>query len=336
MNDSARLNQCPERLNKSTLLSDNPVQSFIQGTIVARDLNDLYYFVQVVDHGGFAPAGRALGVPKSKLSRRIALLEARLDTRLIHRSTRQFNVTEAGRTYYTHCRAMLVEADAAEESIAMNQAEPRGIVRLSCPVALLESRVGDMLAAYLAAHPLVELHLDATNRRVDVVGEGLDVAIRVRPPPLEDSDLVLRVLSDRGQCLVASPALLERCGGLPASPADLAELPSMDLGAPQSEHAWHLQSPDAAKATIHHRPRLVTQSMPALRTAAIAGVGVVQLPRMMVNHWIASGELTHVLPAWQPRREIIHAVYPSRRGQLPAVRALLDLLVAQFQALDED
>lgn len=301
-----------------------------------RDLNDLYYFVQVVDHGGFAPAGRALGVPKSKLSRRIALLEERLGTRLIQRSTRRFTVTEAGRAYVEHCKAMLVEADAADEAIAMTQAEPRGIVRVSCPVAMLESRMGDMFAACLVRYPRVELHVDATDRRVDVIGEGVDIAIRVRPPPLEDSDLVLRVLSDRGQCLVASPALLERCSRVPESPADLAELPSMALGLPQGEHAWHLLGPDAAQATVRHHPRLVTRSMPALRTAAIAGVGVVQLPRMMVSDRFTRGELTPVLPGWEPRREIIHAVFPSRRGQLPAVRALLDLLVAQFKALDED
>jgi len=303
-----------------------------------RDLNDLYYFVQVVDHAGFAPAGRALGMPKSRLSRRVALLEERLGTRLIQRSTRRFIVTEAGRTYYNHCKAMLLEADAADEAIAMNQAEPRGIVRMTCPIALLESRVGDMLAAYMLRYPRVELHVEATDRRVDVVGEGIDIAIRVRTPPLEDSDLVLRVLAERGQCLVASPALLERCGR-PASPdelSELSELPSMVLGSPQSEYSWHLLGPDSAQATIRHAPRLVTRSMPALRKAAVLGVGVVQLPRMMVRDWLARGELTHVLPGWEPPREILHAVYPSRRGQLPSVRALLDFLVEEFRTLDED
>ncbi len=301
-----------------------------------RDLNDLYYFVQIVDHGGLAPAGRALGTPKSRLSRRLALLEERLNTRLVQRSTRQFIVTEAGRTYYGHCKAMLAEADAADETIALRQAEPRGVVRLSCPTAMLESRVGDMLSAFLTRHPLVELHVDATNRRVDVLGEGMDLAIRVRPPPLEDSDLVLRILSDRGQCLVASPALLHGCRQRPSSPADLAQMPSMVLGTPQGEHAWHLIGPNAAQATVHHYPRLITRSMSTLRSAAIAGVGVVQLPRMMVREQIERGELVQVLPKWEPRREIIHAVYPSRRGQLPSVRSLLDFLTAEFQALDED
>jgi DNA-binding transcriptional LysR family regulator len=300
-----------------------------------RDLNDLYYFVQVVDHGGFAPAGRALGMPKSKLSRRIALLEERLDARLVMRSTRRFSVTELGQTYYAHCRAMLVEAEAADEAVALTHSAPRGIVRMTCPVALLEARVGAMVAAFMAANPMVEVHLEDTNRRVDVIAEGVDVAIRVRPPPLEDSELVLRVLADRGQCLVASPALLA-AHGTPQAPAELARLPSLALGLPQGEHAWTLFGPEAAQVAIHHRPRLLTRSMPALRAAAVAGVGVVQLPTMMVCDQIEAGELVRVLPEWAPRREIVHAVFASRRGLLPSVRGLIDFLAARFDAIDED
>lgn len=300
-----------------------------------RDLNDLYYFVQVVEHGGFAPAGRALGVPKSKLSRRIAQLEARLETRLIQRSTRRFAVTESGQTYYRHCKAMLVEADAADEAIAMSLAEPSGIVRVSCPVALLDTRIAGMVAEFMVMHPRVEVHLEATNRRVDVVGEGLDIAIRVRPPPLEDSDLVLRHFGERGQCLVACPALVE-AQGLPASPGDLARWPSLALGLPQDDHRWDLIGPQGARALVRHEPRLVTRGMSALRTAALAGVGVVQLPSMMVRDDISQGRLVHVIPGWAPRREIIHAVFASRRGLLPSVRGLLDHLAQRFAALDED
>ncbi len=171
------------------------------------DLNDLYYFAQVVDHQGFAPAGRVLGIPKSKLSRRVAMLEERLGVRLIQRSTRRFSVTELGQTYYAHCKAMLVEAEAAESAIEQTRAEPSGLVRMSCPVALLHARVGDMIADFMAANPKVIVHLEATNRRVDVVAEGIDLAVRVRVPPLEDSDLVMRVLAERAWCFVASPAL---------------------------------------------------------------------------------------------------------------------------------
>ncbi|GAB1576843.1 LysR family transcriptional regulator [Bordetella petrii] len=299
------------------------------------DLNDLYYFVQVVDHGGFAPAGRALGIPKSKLSRRIALLEARLDTRLILRSTRQFAVTEIGQTYYAHCKAMLVEADAAEEAVALTRAEPRGTVRVTCPVALLDAQVAEMLAAFMVEYPLVHIHLEETNRRVDVVAEGIDVAIRVRPPPLDDSDLVMRVLAERRQCLVASPALLRQTG-TPRAPADLGDLPSLGLGLPQSEHVWRLLGPDGAQAAIRHQPRLVTRGMLALRAAAVAGVGIVQLPTMLLREQFERGELVTVLPDWAPRREIVHAVFASRRGQLPAVRALIDFLAERFAALQAE
>lgn len=299
------------------------------------DLNDLYYFAQVVEHRGFAPAGRALGLPKSKLSRRIAQLEARLGAQLILRSTRSFAVTELGRVYYRHCQAMLTEVDAAEESIAQAHAEPRGVIRMSCPVALLASRVGEMLAEFMALHPRVELHLDETNRRVDVVAEGIDLAVRVRPPPLADSELVMRVLSDRGQCLVASPALIARCGA-PTGPADLGRFPSMDLGQPQDEHRWLLHGEGGMQAEVRHQPRYVTRAMMALRAAAVAGVGVVQLPRMMVAEQIERGELAQVLPGWQPQREIIHVVFASRRGQLPAVRLLIDFLAERFAQLVED
>ncbi len=300
-----------------------------------QDLNDLYYFAVVVDHGGFAPAGRALGIPKSKLSRRVALLEERLGVRLIQRSTRRFAVTEIGQNYYAHCKAMLVEAESAQEAIEQTRAEPCGVVRVTCPVALLDVRVGEMIAAFMAKYPRVEVQLEATNRRVDVVGESVDVAIRVRPPPLDDSDLVMRVLGDRGQCLVASPTLLERLG-TPTVPADLTRFPSLALGAAPDDHVWLLLGPNDASATIHHLPRFVTGSMPALRSAAVAGVGIVQLPTMMLGGEIARGELLRLLPEWAPRREIIHAVFASRRGLLPSVRALIDFLIERFQALRED
>lgn len=300
-----------------------------------EDLNDLYYYARVVEHGGFAAAGRALGVPKSKLSRRIALLEERLGVRLIQRSTRHCSLTEVGQTYYEHCRAMLVEAEAAREAIELTRAEPRGIVRMSCPVALLHAHVGRMLAEFMAAHPQVAVHLEATNRPVSPVSDGIDLAVRVRPPPLPDSELVLRLLSDRSQCLVASPALLAT-HGTPAAPAELASCPSLSLGPPQDEHVWTLFGPEGAQVALHHRPRLITSDMVALRRAALAGVGVVQLPTLMVCDELAAGTLVRLLPDWAPRREIIHVVYPSRRGLLPALRALIDHLVAGFAALDED
>ncbi|MEQ8800980.1 LysR family transcriptional regulator [Haliea sp.] len=300
-----------------------------------QNLNDLYYYVQVVDHGGFAPAGRALGVPKSKLSRRIALLEERLGVRLVHRSTRQFRVSEVGQTYYDHCRAMLVEAEAAQDAIDMVHSEPRGIVRLSCPVALLQAHVAGMLADFMVRYPMVKVHLDATNRRIDVLAEGFDVAIRVRPAPLADTELVMRVLSHRSQCLMAAPSLVQRFG-MPSEPASLSSWPSLGLGGPEESYQWVLHGPELASVTIEHQPRYITTDMVALRDAALAGVGVVQLPTLVVREELAAGGLISVLPGWAPRREIIHAVFPSRRGMLPAVRALLDHLADAYASMDED
>ncbi len=190
------------------------------------DLNDLYYFAQVVDHGGFAPAGRALNLPKSKLSRRISLLEERLGVRLLQRSTRHFSVTELGQDYYRHCQAMLVEAQAAQEVIERTRSEPQGMVRMSCPTTLLHYRVADLLSGFMLENPRVQVQLEATNRRVDVIAEGLDLALRVRFPPLENSDLVMRVLVESPQRLVASPDFLKQFE-LPLLPADLSGLPSL-------------------------------------------------------------------------------------------------------------
>lgn len=298
-----------------------------------QDLNDLYYFAQVVEHGGFAPAGRALGMPKSKLSRRVALLEERLGVRLIQRSTRHFSVTQVGQSFYSHCKAMLVEAEAAEEAIEVTRSEPRGVVRMTCPVSLLDTLVAPMLADFMVEYPRVEVHLEATNRRVDVIVEGVDIALRVRPPPLEDSELVMRMLAELSQCLVASPALLEQYG-LPQGPAELSRYPSLDLGMPQNEHAWKLFGPDGAQATIYHRPRFITRGMLALRAAAMAGVGVVQLPTLMITEQLARSELVAVIPDWRPRHEIAHAVFASRRGLLPSVRVLVDFLAMRFKQAD--
>jgi DNA-binding transcriptional LysR family regulator len=178
------------------------------------------------------------------------------------------------------------------------------------------------------------LHLEATNRPVDVIGERIDVAIRVRVPPLEDSGLVMRVLTERAWCMVASPRLVPD-GAAPKSPADLAQLPTLDIGPALPSHAWKLEGPNGATAEVRHVPRLVTDDMLTLRQAAIAGVGVVPLPSMLVSDQIRQGQLVQLVPEWQPRGGIVHAVYPTRRGLLPSVRALIDYLAARFSEIDE-
>ena len=289
-----------------------------------QDLNDLYYFVQAVDHGGFAAAARALGMQKSKLSRRIGLLEERLGVRLIQRSTRRFSVTEIGREYYRHCVAMLIEADAAQTVIDQSRAQPCGVVRLSCPTGLLAFQFGELFGRFMALYPDVELHVESTNRRVDVIGEGFDLAIRVRPPPVAESELVMRRFDERTIRIVASPELLRTRAIL--HPADLAGLPSLDFGPAGGEHRWRLFHSDGSVAEVRHMPRLVTDDIAVLRAAAIAGAGAARLPTLTVWGDLENGRLATVLPEWRPANEIVHAVFPSRRGLLPSVRALLDFL----------
>ena len=157
-----------------------------------QDLNNLYFFARVVDFGSYTAAAEALGLQTSKLSRRVRALESELGVCLLNRTTRKLSPTEAGKAFHRHCVALIAEAQAAKDSINQTLSSPRGVVRVSCPTGLLQGGVADILARYLCAHPQVRIALEATNRRVDVVDEGIDIAIRVREPPLDDSDLAMR------------------------------------------------------------------------------------------------------------------------------------------------
>lgn len=298
-----------------------------------QDLNDLYYFVKVIDHGGFAPAGRALGLPKSKLSRRVAELEHRLDTRLINRSTRMFSVTELGKEYYRHCLAMLVEAEAAQEVIDRSRSQPKGCIRMSCPPGLIYFLIAPLVVRFMTRYPEVKIELDATSRRVDVIKEGYDLALRVRYPPIEDSGLTMKVLSKSPQYLMASPSLLKDYPK-PSVPDELMQLPSIDFEQWDGQHIWCLDGPEGATVQIHHQPRLVTDDVFTLREAALAGLGVVKMPLIVGGRDLIEGRLASVLPEWCPRGGVFHAVFPSRRGLLPAIRAFLDFLSESLDDVD--
>jgi len=291
-----------------------------------RDLNDLYYFVQVVDHLGFAPAARALGMQKSKLSRRIAALEDQLGTRLIQRSSRKFSVTEIGQAYYQHCLAMLVEAEAAQALIDGARSEPCGTIRVACAPGLLTYQMSGLIVRFMALYPELEVQLHSTSRRVDVIGEGFDLAIRVREPPLEQTDLVMRKLDESVHRLVAGPDLIARMGA-PVGPADLAGWPSVDFGPAHRDHVWALHHKDGMTASVRHAPRLVTDDLHMLHEGALNGLGVALLPSVAVMRDLEAGRLIDLLPDWRPKKWIVHAVFPSRRGLLPSVRMLLDFLV---------
>lgn len=293
------------------------------------DLNDLYYFAQVVAAGSYTAAAKSLGLQTSKLSRRVARLEAELGVRLINRTTRQLSLTEAGQTFHRHCVAMLEEARSARDAIDQILAKPQGLVRMSCPIGLLQGGVGAMLSEFLLGHPEVRIALDATNRRVDVVEEGLDLAIRVRLPPLEDSGLAMRPFGISEMILVATPALV-RAHGEPRTLTDVANLPTLSMAAADGRTVWRLTGPSGQTAEVTTVPRLATDDLLTLKGAALAGLGAALIPAHLVAAEVEAGALTRLLPGWQTPGGIVHAVFPSRRGMIPAVRALLDFLVARF------
>ena len=294
------------------------------------DLNDLYFFAAVVEHGGFSSASRAIGVPKSRLSKRVSQLEDGLGVRLLQRTTRKFVVTEAGERFYRHCQAMLAEAHAATEDAVSLGGEPRGLVRLSCPVSLTQSLLAPLLPAFLARHPQVQLRVLSSNRRVDVIGEGFDVAIRVRDKLDTDAELVARSFGPKRVVLVASPAFVEQYGE-PRAPQDLAVLPVLSIFEHEGEQTWELYDRACARTAVTVRPRLLTGEFPLLIEAAVRGVGIAWVPESACTQELRSGKLQVVLPDWGLPQGILHFVYPSRRGMLPAVRALVEFLADAFE-----
>jgi DNA-binding transcriptional LysR family regulator len=294
------------------------------------ELDDLALFAAVVEHGGYAAAERALGTPKSRLSRRVAALEADLGVRLLQRSTRRFSVTDVGQDVYRHARAMLEEARAAREAVARLSAEPRGLVRMSCPVGFARSQLAALLPEFLAQHPQVQLQVHVSNRRVDLIEEGFDLALRVRSKLDDDASLVLRRLGDVQELLVASPGYLARAGR-PREPEDLAAHATLNMVEDPNRQSWELHGPDGEVRRIAlGRPRLMGFDFGLLEAVAMAGQGIALLPDIVCAEALGAGELEVVLPDWRLPMGICHLVYPTRRGVLPAQRALIEHLVERL------
>lgn len=294
-------------------------------------LDDLYYFAKVVDHGGFAAAGRALNVPKSRLSRHVDALESRLGVRLLQRSTRRFVVTDVGRDLHRHALAMLAEAEAAFEAAEAATAEPRGTIRIACPTAIANGMLAPVLPRFMTQYPKVRIDLDVEDRRVDVLAEGYDAALRVRTVPSGEDGLVMRRFAETNELLVASPAYLQRAGA-PVVPDDLAGHATLTFASAQDRHVWALTGPDGRAATVEHAPRLHCHNFPILHTTAVAGHGIALLPESIARDALAAGTLVHVLPDWRLPQGVFHVVFPHRRGLLPAVRAFIDFLADTMPA----
>jgi len=237
------------------------------------DLNDYAYFAEVVAHGGFTAAGRALREPKSKLSRRVAGLEERLGLRLIERSSRRFRVTDTGQAFYERCRAMLAEAEQAEAVVVQAQAEPHGRIRFSCPTGML-STISGLTGSFLTRFPKVRLQLVATDRAVDLIEERIDLALRVRSELTSDAALTMRSLGRSTRILVSSPQIANRVADL----RDLTVEPVLATQDTADELEWHLESIDGRKHVVRAQPRMSCEDMATVLDSTIDGLGVALLP----------------------------------------------------------
>jgi DNA-binding transcriptional LysR family regulator len=292
------------------------------------ELDDYVLFAGVVEHGGFAPAGRAMRLQKSKLSRRIAALEERLGVRLIERSTRRFRVTEVGQTLYEHCRVIVLELERARAVTAEALAEPQGQVRFSCPNGLVEP-LSASLPPFLKRYPKVNLQIVATDRGVDLIRERIDVALRVRTSIESDASLTMRTLTRSRRILVASPRLASRIGRRLQDLEGIPTVSSTELAGPVT---WNLVGPGGEVFGLQHEPRLRCEEFGALRTAAAADLGVALLPDHVCQPDLDAGRLVRLFPDWHAQEGIVHLIFTTRRGLPPAVRAFIDHLASTFQS----
>jgi DNA-binding transcriptional LysR family regulator len=298
------------------------------------DMNDFAYFAAVVRHGGFSAAGRVLGLPKSKLSRHISTLEERLGVRLIERTVHRFRVTEIGQSLYVYCENMLREVERATKAVSDANGEPQGTIRLSVPTGLLEGSLGAVFPEFLLLHPKIQLQIIATDQRVDIINDRLDLAIRAQLTEETDAELTMRVLSKVDLILVANKEISGRLpegGGIEA----LAGVPTVSFTGEMAEwrelDVWEFTGPDGATHRHEHRPRMSCRSVPAVLDAIHAGVGVGLLPDIVCAEGLRDGSLVRLLPEYQMSQATIYLVFTASRGLPTAVRTLVDFLVERFR-----
>lgn len=289
------------------------------------NLNDVRLFVSVVESSGFAPASRALGVPKSTLSKRVGELERSLGVVLVRRTTRRFVLTPVGRELHREGLAMVQLADAAEQAVRGHVAEPTGPVAITCSVPTAQTWLAELLPKIAATYPKLRIALHATDRFVDVVRDGFDIAVRDHFAPLPDSSLVQRKVAVDTMVLVASPAYLRK-RKTPRSPADLGAHDTLTVR--EGIETWPLTHEDGETARVDVAGRLTADETTVLVAAAKQGLGIGCLPFRACASELASGALRRVLPTWNAGRVTSTLLLPDRRSQLPSVRAVADAIVA--------
>lgn len=288
------------------------------------DPNDLLIFAQVVDHGSFTRAAEHLGLPKSTVSRRIALLEERLGERLLLRTTRKLTLTEFGHALLGHAQQVGAEVEAAAALAEHRQARPSGRLRVSMPADFANAVLVDFLAAFAALHPQVTLDIDLSPRRVDLIGENFDLALRMGELP-DDASLAARRIGVFSQGLYAAPDYL-RDHGAPRSPDELPEHQALCLTVRDGGvRPWRLMHGGETRE-IHPAPRFAANSPELLIRLACAGSGITAVPDLYAQPFVRRGELARVLPEWCLPAGTGWAVFPGRRLMPAKTRAFLEML----------
>lgn len=293
------------------------------------ELQELSAFVKVVQTGSFTRAAESLGTHKAHLSRVITQLENKLGVRLLERSTRSLSLTEVGREIFERAVGILGAVEDAKRTAQRTQADPQGVLKLTCGVEFGMVAVSRWISTYMQRYPKVQVVSELTGRLVDLVHEGFDLAIRVGNLP--DSSLAARKLGDLEYGLIASPSYLSR-RGVPLTPGDLSHHDRLAFNVGSQSKVWRLESltQPTEKAIVETVPRLSVNNSFAVRDAAEQGLGIAQLPLVVVKQQLTQGSLIHVMKDWKPPNVPVHAVFPSARYLTPKVRAFIELAVEAF------
>ncbi len=291
-----------------------------------HSFDDYYYFYLVVKHGGFSAASEASNITKSKLSRRILDLEAQYNVTLIQRSTRHFKVTPLGQELYEECIKLIQQVDCANNVLLKQKSEPQGLVKISCPSVMMRYQIRSLLNSFLLQYPMIQVEMELTSRRVDVLHDDIDLAIRTNFQANEDSSIVVRDVVKTTHCLVASPALLQ--GRTLQFATEISEFPSIVLGTQKNHYQWtlHHQQHDE-ELVIPLEPRVKSNDLAGVYYSVLDGLGIADLPYLTVEKDIAEGRLVHILPEWCSNVGTVQLVYASRKGQRLVMEKLIQHLV---------
>jgi|SRR5579885_664474 len=283
------------------------------------NLDAIGVFVKVVESGSFSAAARRLGMPKATVSAKVARLERRLGVSLIQRTTRKLRVTEAGEQYFRHCASAIREVELAEAALQSMAGRPSGVLKVTAPADIGHALLPRIVHTYAAKYPAVSVELLVTNRLIDLVGEGMDLAIRPSPA-MKDSSLIAQRFFDMGSNLWASPDYLRRLGA-PSHPRDLKS--ASFLGFPPLSSIVLTNGKTEVEVAITGRVR--ADDLETIRALLLLGDGMAWLPDFLAEEAAAAGALVPVLPQWRPKeRAAFHFVYAGRKFGLPKVRAFIE------------